>query len=278
MFARLTLLALILILPLEAAKIKLYLNAGGDLLVGEYQVLEDRVRYYSLERSAWEEIPLDLVDLAKTRRRSERDESIRQQLREEERIEREAIRRARTELHRVPIEEGVYHVDGENIVAVKQSAITYNSSKSRTVLQVIAPVPLVAGKTRLEIEGASSAFTVSGNRPMFYVRLDKMSRVEIFRAKPKKKTRVVQVIATVKNVEEKFEEQEMVEIFRQQLAPKVYKIWPVEPLTPGEYAVIEYTPSEDNLRVWDFALRGITLGGPSGDKPPAESATAAKLK
>ena len=233
MFARLTLLALILILPLEAAKIKLYLNGGGDLLVGEYQVLEDRVRYYSLERSAWEEIPLDLVDLAKTRRRSERDESIRQQLREEERIEREAIRRARTELHRVPIEEGVYHVDGENIVAVKQSAITYNSSKSRTVLQVIAPVPLVAGKTRLEIEGASSAFTVSGNRPMFYVRLDKMSRVEIFRAKPKKKTRVVQVIATVQNVEEKFEEQEMVEIFRQQLAPKVYKIWPVEPLTWG---------------------------------------------
>ena len=276
MFARLTLLALILLLPLEAVQIKLYLNGGGDLLVSEYEVLEDRVRYYSLERSAWEEIPRDLVNLEKTRRRAESVEARRQELREEERIEREAVRRARTELHRVPLEDGVYHVDGENIVELKQSVVTFNGSKSRTLLQVLAPVPVVAGKTTAEIDGATSALTASGNRPMFYVRLDKMSRVEFFKLTPKKKTRVVQVINTVKNVEEKFEKQEVIEIFRQQLAPKVYKVWPVEPLAPGEYAVIEYTPGEGDIRVWDFALRGITLGAPSGDKPPVESATAAE--
>ncbi len=278
MSARLTLLALILLLPLEAVKIKLYLNGGGDLLVSEYEVLEDRIRYYSLERSAWEEIPRDLVNLEKTRRRAESVEARRQELREEERIEREAVRRARTELHRVPLEDGVYHVDGENIVELKQSVVTFNGSKSRTLLQVLAPVPVVAGKTTAEIDGATSALTASGNRPMFYVRLDKMSRVEFFKLKPKKKTRVVQVINTVKNVEEKFEKQEVIEIFRQQLAPKVYKVWPVEPLTPGEYAVIEYTPGEGNIRVWDFALRGITLGARSGDEPLAESAAAAEQK
>ena len=188
------------------------------------------------------------------------------------------MRRARTELHRVPLEDGVYHVDGENIVELKQSVVTFNGSKSRTLLQVLAPVPVVAGKTTAEIDGATSALTASGNRPMFYVRLDKMSRVEFFKLKPKKKTRVVQVINTVKNVEDKFEKQEVIEIFRQQLAPKVYKVWPVEPLTPGEYAVIEYTPGEGNIRVWDFALRGITLGARSGDEPLAESAAAAEQK
>ncbi len=86
MSARLTLLALILLLPLEAVKIKLYLNGGGDLLVSEYEVLEDRIRYYSLERSAWEEIPRDLVNLEKTRRRAESVEARRQELREEDRI------------------------------------------------------------------------------------------------------------------------------------------------------------------------------------------------
>ena len=274
MLTRLALLALVFLLPLDAARVKLYLNGGGDLLVSEYEALEDRVRYYSLERSGWEEIPLDLVDLDKTRRHAERGEARRQQLREEERIEREAIRRARTELHRVPLEEGVYHVDGGDILKVQQSVVTYNSSKSRTVLQVISPMPMVTGKTRLGIEGASSAFIAGGSRPMFFVRLDKISRIELFRVKQKKKTRVVQVISTVQHVEEKFEKQEAVEIFRQQLAANVYKIWPVEPLTPGEYAVIEYTPGEDNLRVWDFALRGITLGGPPAVKPPSEASTA----
>ena len=49
-----------------AANIKLYLKDGGFHLVREYQVQTDRVRYYSVERSQWEEIPLDLVDLKRT--------------------------------------------------------------------------------------------------------------------------------------------------------------------------------------------------------------------
>ena len=49
-----------------AANIKLYLKDGGYHLVREYQVQPDRVRFYSVERSEWEEIPLDLVDLKRT--------------------------------------------------------------------------------------------------------------------------------------------------------------------------------------------------------------------
>ena len=46
-----------------AANLKLYLKDGSYHIVREYQVQPDRVRYYSVERSEWEEIPLDLVDL-----------------------------------------------------------------------------------------------------------------------------------------------------------------------------------------------------------------------
>ena len=49
-----------------AVNIKLYLNDGGYHLVREYKVETDRVRFYSVERSQWEEIPLSLVDLKRT--------------------------------------------------------------------------------------------------------------------------------------------------------------------------------------------------------------------
>ena len=66
MHLRVLLLALALLAPLSGARIKLYLEGGGDLLVSEYAVEGDRVRYYSVERSAWEVIPLQLVNLERT--------------------------------------------------------------------------------------------------------------------------------------------------------------------------------------------------------------------
>ena len=49
------------------------------------------------------------------------------------------------------------------------------------------------------------------------------------------------------------EQQEQVEIFRQQVDTDLYKIWPVKPLEPGEYAVMEYTDGKVNIQIWDFA-------------------------
>ena len=250
---------LALLLPLSAANIRLFLTDGGDLLVSEYQVLEDRVRYYSVERSDWEEIPLDLVDLEKTRRIEKQQQDALDERAAEDRIERAAVRKARTELHRVPIDDGVYYDASDEVVTVKQAELKTETSKGRTLLKVIAPVPL-AGKQTIEIEGKQSEFVVHNDRPAFFMRLEAVNRLGILRLKEKKNARLVQVIQIVPQSKEMFEEQEEVEVFRQQFAPGVYKIWPVEPIPAGEYAVYEYTPGEANIRVWDFSCQPVAAG------------------
>jgi hypothetical protein len=52
---------------------------------------------------------------------------------------------------------------------------------------------------------------------------------------------------------EMVEEQDQVEIFRQQVDSDLYKIWPTKPLEPGEYAVMEYTEGKVNIQLWDFS-------------------------
>ena len=49
-----------------AANLKLYMKDGSYHIVREYQVQADRVHFYSVERSDWEDVPLDLVDLKRT--------------------------------------------------------------------------------------------------------------------------------------------------------------------------------------------------------------------
>jgi hypothetical protein len=262
-------LLLAMSLPLSAANIRLYLTeGGGDLLVREYEVLEDRVRYYSVERSQWEEIPLSLVDLEKTRRIEEQQEAVRQERAEEDRIERTAERKARTELHRVPIEDGIYYLDGDRVVPVQQAELKTETSKGRTLLKVIMPVP-VAGKQTVEVEGKQAEFVVTQDRPMFYMRLETVNRFGIIRLQEKKDARLVQVIQIVPQSNEMIEEHEEVELFRQQFAPGVYKIWPTEPLPAGEYAVMEYTPGEGNIRVWDFSCRPGPTGSAAGSSAPS---------
>jgi hypothetical protein len=47
----------------------------------------------------------------------------------------------------------------------------------------------------------------------------------------------------------------MVPILQREMAEGLYKIWPKAPLPPGEYAVVEYTPGQLNMQIWDFAVK-----------------------
>ena len=257
------LFALLFAPPLAGQRITLHLNDGGDLTVKKYEVVDDRVRYYSVERGAWEEIPLSLVNLERTRREQERRQAARAARAEEDRIERIARRKARTELHRVPLEEGVYYLRGERVEPIEQAEVLVVGNKKRAVLQVLAPV--ILGKSTLEIDGVQSKFVTHGDRPMLYARLGKIERLMLVRLAGKKgKTRIVQRVMKAPKGVGSYENQEEIEVFRQQLAPLVYKVWPVESITPGEYALIEFTRGEGDLRVWDFTVRPAQRQAPSG--------------
>jgi hypothetical protein len=246
---------LLLALLALAGNFKLYLKDGSDQLVREYKIEGDRVRYYSVERSDWEEIPLELVDLARTDKERGRLEAERAQRAEEDRIERKAEREFQVELQKVPLDDGVYWVSGEQTVPLKQAEPKMKGNKRRSVLKVITPIPIVAGKATVELDGPQSAFVVQDARPAFYIRLDKTERFGIVKLRPKKDSRVVEDVTIVPVTKETIEEQKEVEVFRQQLAPSVYKIWPVEPIEPGEYAVVQFTQDKLNVQVWDFAYR-----------------------
>ena len=262
---RLLTLFLLALGALQAQRVTLYLKGGGDMLVREYEVQEDRVRYYSLERSQWEEIPLELIDLEKTQKTEERAEKRRESMRRESAAERAAEAKAKTELHNVPIEDGIYHYLDGRTTALEQREVLMEKSTKRGILQKIAPVPIVAGKRTRYIEGEASKIVVGEDKPIFFVRDPTLTQFLLVKLTPEKENRIVQTVQVVPVSKELIEEHEEIELFRQQYAAGVYRIWPVKPIEPGEYALIDFTPGGDDLRVWDFAYR------PTGTAAAAET-------
>ncbi len=236
-----------------AANVKLYLKDGGYHVVREYKVLQDRVRYYSIERGDWEEIPLDLVDLRRTEAEAKQVEEKRRQDTAAIDAEEKAEREARREVERVPQENGVYLIDGDHLKPIKQAESKVVNNKGRNVLKILSPIPIVAGKATVELDGEHSQNVVTSDRPEFYMRPAFIERFGIIKLKPQKNARVVERLTIVPVSKEVVEEQVEVEIFRKQVDDGLYKIWPVKPLEPGEYAVVEYTEGKVNIQVWDFA-------------------------
>lgn len=250
------LLLLFLTAPLPAANVKLFLKDGSFQLVREYKLLSDRVRYYSIERSDWEEIPLDLVDLKKTETEvKQREESRREEakvLDEEEKAEREVAR----EVARVPQDPGVYLVSGEELKMIKLAEPKVVNNKGRHLLKLASPIPLVTDKSWLELDGLHSGNVVTNARPEFYIRLAAEERFGMVHMSEHKGNRVVEKLTILPVVKEVVEEPELVPTFRQQVGEGLYKIWPEKPLASGEYAVVEYTEGKVNMQVWDFGYAG----------------------
>jgi hypothetical protein len=239
---------------LTAQQIRLYLKDGGFHLVREFEVIEDRVRYYSTERRDWEEIPIGLVDLERTRGEiKDKVEREREQAALAD-AEDEFEREQRREVAKIPQEPGVYMVVGGEVRALKQAELSIVNNKRRSILKVLTPIPVVAGKASVEMAGERSAFTVEDARPFFYFRMPAQGRIALVKVKTKKGVRELEIWNTVPVTREIFADREEVEIFRQQFQDGLFKIWPVQPLEPGEYAVIESTEGEGNTQAWDFRV------------------------
>jgi len=251
----LTALFFALALPLLAVNIKLYLKDGGFHIVREYQVLEDRVRYYSNERGDWEELPLELVDLKRTEKEVAAHQAAVAEENKAEAAEAKAEREQAREVSHIPQDPGVYQLEGKQLTVFKLAESKVHTSKGRTLLKMMAPLPL-NGKATLEIDGLTSSQVLTDPRPEFYIELAAEEQYAIVRLTPQKGVRIVAKLTTVAVINEVEEQLEEVEIFRRQLDQNMlFKIWPTKPLEPGEYAVVEYTPSKMNMQIWDFTYK-----------------------
>jgi hypothetical protein len=237
------------------ANVKLYLKDGSHHVVREYKIEGDRVRFYSVERSDWEEIPLELIDL--TRTEGEAREKLEAQQKEAALISAEdkAEREMREEIERVPADAGVYLVEGEKLTPIRFAESKWVSNKRRSILKVLTPIPIVAGKATIELDGEQSQNLVPSDTPEFYIRLSALERFGIFELERKKGARIVNKVSVIPVTQEIVDDMKPVEIFRRQVDEGLYKIWPMKPLPPGEYAVVQYTEGKGNLQVWDFAYR-----------------------
>jgi hypothetical protein len=243
-------------LAASAANIKLYLKDGGFHLVREYKVEIDRVSFYSVERSQWEEIPLDLVDL----KRTESETAGRQaQLADENKVvaeEEQAKREIRSEVSKIPKDPGVYIVEDNVVKPIKVAESKVHTNKGRSVLQVLSPIPAVTGKATLELDGLHSQTIIGNPEQEFYIQMSAEETFGIVKLTPEHSVRVVEKITVIPVTKEIVEEPIEVQIFRKQMTQDgLYKLWPMEPMAPGEYAVVEYTPGKTNMQVWDFAIK-----------------------
>ncbi len=238
-----------------AANLKLYMKDGSHHVIREYQVQPDRVHFYSVERSDWEDVPLELVDL----KRTQTEAAARQaQLTEDAKMlaaEEKSDRELEKEKRRIPQDPGVYWMLGAEVQVMKAAESTVHNNKGRSILKRLAPIPIVSGKATLELQGAHSLNVFTDPEQEFYIQLTEPERFGIARLTTKGAVRIVENLTTAPVINEVEEEVAMIDILKKELDGELYKIWPKEKLEPGEYAVVEYTEGKMNIQVWDFAIK-----------------------
>jgi hypothetical protein len=254
---RLAVALLLLSLPLLAAVDKLYLKDGTFHFIREWRKVGDRVRFYSTERREWEEIPANLVDIERTEKEITAHNAA---LAEETKLiteEDKAVRAQQDEILKIPQDPGVYTVSPTGQLAIfKLAESKVHNSKGRNVLRMAVPVPIVAGKGTVELEGDHSLNIVNNDRQEFYIQLSQEERFGLIRLTPHRGVRIVERLTVIPVANETQEEVDEVPTFRKQLTENgLYKIWPEKPLEPGEYAVIQYTPGKLNPQIWDFQFK-----------------------
>jgi hypothetical protein len=133
-----------------------------------------------------------------------------------------------------------------------------HTDKGRKILRYLTTMPqMMNGKGTLEIQGAHSLNVFTDPEQEFYLQLSESEGFGIARlASSKTGVRVVEDLTFIPATKDVEEQLDPVDIIQLELATGgLYKIWAKDPLRPGEYAVVQYTPGQLNVQVWDFAIK-----------------------
>ena len=244
---------------------KIILKDGSYQLAREYSIEGDRVRYWSVESSQWEEIPASLVDWDATHK-SEADAAARDaELKAKIRASALAQRTKEIDVDlSLEIKPGLFLPDGIGLYALdrnntirqmKQSTAEVKQSTGREVERILSGVPMIPGKATMDIPGTRAAMRLSTAEPEFFMRpVDRREpRFRLLRAQVKNGHRLIDSISLRFTGEEKHNVAE-VEIQTWVPATGVYRYTMDERLEPGEYAFVEMTADGISGYVWDFGV------------------------
>lgn len=241
---------------------KLCMKDGTFQIVSSYEVQGDRVRYFSVERAEWEEVPKDLVDFDATQRALDESKSTRQkQLDEAKQIEQERVYKPPDEGIevaagiRLPGDDGVFTLEGKRVVRLALSSGEAVTDKKRAAMVLAVPLPMVKTRSLVILDGPKATIRLNDVWPVFYVQSAAAlgTRLELVRLKPGKESRVLEDVDTGRGKNAKStEERTMVSLERKQLAPNIYSLKPLQPLEAGEYALGEVVDDKLSLDVYDF--------------------------
>jgi hypothetical protein len=257
---------------------KLFLKDGTYQLVSSYEVHGDRVRYYSEERSAWEEIPLSLVDLEATKRAQEEEKAAQKKVLDEGReLEHERFEKPVENGFEIapgvhlPQEEGAYAYDGVRVIRLIQSSAEVVTDKKRVGGFLAIPAPLLKSRSVVVLPGAKAAVRLQQAQPTFYVQSSDGlgAKLELISLKVVKESRVVEKVEAGRG--KPSELRVAVELERTQLAPGLYCLKPLHPLDPGEYALGEPVQQSLNVQLWDFGLFETPSKQQIKKPPPSDS-------
>jgi hypothetical protein len=267
---------------------KLVLKDGTFQVVREYQKNGDRVRYFSMERGDWEEVPSSLVDWDATAKAA--SEAQNSSAAEVEKIHKQEEAKRMDNVTDIdaslqvgggvflPEGEGMFVLEGKSVRVLDQAGTRTKSSLLRTAGQVM--VPIVPGKKTIILPGAHATVRLRNITPEFFLReppfdpevasqIQRSSRpgesgpeVELIRVKVGRNAREIESIGTLFG-EEMSVNRNSISIQQWEVAKNVYRFTLSEPLTPGEYVLAEMLPDGLNLFVWDF---GVDAAVPAAKK------------
>ena len=155
----------------------------------------DRVRYYSIDSSDWEEMPASLVDWDATKK-AELDEAQRSaatiaqaKKREDQRgadpLDIDASIEVAPDVF-LPPGAGPFAFDGKAIFALMQADMSSSIDKRKAVERVLVPIPVIPSRHTVTINGGRAKLRIRFTQPEFYMRTTDGTepRIEIVRAKP----------------------------------------------------------------------------------------------
>jgi len=285
---------------------RLVLKDGSYQLASKWQLTGDRVRFFSIERNEWEEIPESLVDWNATNQ-YEKDRAAGRDTPEAIALDKE-MEAARAEEEaksprvapglRLPPEGGVYALDTylsqPELLPLDQTGGEVNRHTTHNVLRGVIN-PIGGAKHTIELPGPSAKIQVHAVSPVLYVNVDASAettedektkglelpwdRFRIVRVEVKGDKRIVGAIKTAVYGKSR-QEQEVIPATAEQFGEGWIKLTVKAPLQPGEYAIAELLGKQGmNSYVWDFGvhpeapanLAVIKPEQPQGKRPISES-------